>query len=263
MKIRNQLNNVLIELKGKFPFPKYIDSSKKYEMNAILSNLIKIIPDFEGKRLLDIGSGPMDKTAVFQLFGFDCSAVDDLNDPWHKESNNTTEIKQFAKRLGIDFYHQREGDYKIPFKTKSFDVVCALAVIEHLHESPRNFLNKMGEFLKPDGILIITMPNSVNLRKRLSVLFGKTNHVPIGQFFNSTGVWRGHVREYTLSETVYICEEVGYDVILSKNFEQLAQKKLYIALRLIYKIVTSIIPNSRSHLLVMCKKPKINSVMEE
>jgi len=186
---------------------------------------------FENKCLLDIGCGPMDKTGVFQLLGFQCYAVDDLSDPWHHRNNNIQKIKNYAKRLGISFFHQQEDDLPLPFEPKSFDVVCAFAVIEHLHESPRNLLNTMGSFLRTNGLLIITMPNSVNLSKRLSVLMGQTNYVPVDQFFYSIDTWRGHVREYTLNEVVYICKESGFDVVSSTLIESLAHKKLGTPLR--------------------------------
>jgi len=253
--LKTQLKKAFTELALAFPFKDYISSCCHYEMHVILYTLSKFLPCFKGKRLLDIGSGPMDKTAVFQLLGFQCSAVDDLSDPWHKRDDNISKIKAFADRMGITFYNQKAGDYTIPFETESFDVVCSLAVIEHLHESPRSLLNTMGIHLKENGLLVIVMPNSVNIRKRLSVLRGRTNYVPIDQFFYSLDTWRGHVREYTLAETEYICRQAGYEVVASRTFEHLAQEKLRFPLRQLYILIGSIFPSTRSGLLVVCRKP--------
>ena len=79
-------------------------------------------------------------------------------------------------------------------------------VIEHLHQSPRDILNSAGAYLKPDGLLVVVMPNAVNLRKRISVALGRSNYTPARGFFENEGVWRGHVREYTFQETNQILQ---------------------------------------------------------
>ena len=243
-------------LAAEFPIPRYIDESLRYQMQFVVNFIREYVPEFEGRRLLDIGSGPMNKTAIFQFLGFSCSAADDLSDPWHQRDDNVKKIKAFANTTGINFFQQQSDNYAIPFAPNSFDIVCSHAVIEHLHESPRGLLNTMGTFAKDDGLILVGMPNSVNLRKRLSVLMGKSNHVPIDQFYHSTGVWRGHVREYTLSETAYICGEAGFEVLSSRTCEDLAQTKLKPPLRNLYVLAGKLIPTLRSSLLVLCRKPK-------
>lgn len=238
-----------------FPFKDYIEKSLYYEAIFLLREINKLIPNFEGKKLLDIGCGPMDKTSIFSFIGFQCYAVDDLSDPWHKRDDNADQIKKFAKSAGITFFHQKEGEYLIPFEKESFDVVCSFAVIEHLHESPRELLNTMGNYCKENGLLVVVMPNSVNLRKRLSVLIGRTNHVPVDQFFYSNGTWRGHVREYTLAETEFICRQNGFEVLSSRTFESLAQVKLRFPFQYIYMLIGTLLPSTRSSLLVICRKP--------
>ncbi|ACF13899.1 Methyltransferase type 11 [Chloroherpeton thalassium ATCC 35110] len=252
----SRLRTALKETQKAFPFENYIDKANSLEMQAIIYELRKYLVDFEHKRLLDIGSGPMDKTGVFQSLGFECYAVDDLNDPWHLRNDNIDRIKEYAENIGINFYHQKPGEYNIPFEENSFDVVCSLAVIEHLHESPRGLLNTMGVFARPGGLLVIIMPNSVNLRKRISVLLGRTNYPPVDMFFNCIGNWRGHVREYTLKETEYICSASGFEILSSTTFEHLAHQKLRTPLRQLYILLGNIIPTLRSSLLVVCRKPE-------
>jgi SAM-dependent methyltransferase len=244
-------------VRQEFPFCDYIDISVYHQMRALLRQLRKNIPDFAGKRLLDIGCGPMDKTGIFQLMGFSCYGVDDLSDSWHKRDDNVAKIKGYATRLGINFHHQLDGQHSIPFEKGSFDVVCTFDVIEHLHESPRGLLNTMGAYAKKGGLLAIVMPNSVNLRKRLSVLIGRTNYPPIDQFFHSTGTWRGHVREYTIAEMEYICEQNGFEIVSSITFEHIAQYKLRSPLRQVYMAIGYLMPGTRSGLIVICRKPDL------
>ncbi len=252
----SQLRIALRETQDAFPFENYINKATSLVMQAIVYELRKYLVDFEHKRLLEIGSGPMDKTGVFQSLGFECYAVDDLNDPWHLRNDNISKIKKYAEDIGINFYHQKLGEYNIPFEKNSFDVVCSLAVIEHLHESPRELLNSMGTFARPGGLLVIEMPNSVNLRKRISVFLGRTNYPPVDMFFNCIGNWRGHVREYTLKETEYICRASGFEILSSTTFEHLAHQKLRTPLRQLYILFGKIIPTLCSGLLVVCRKPE-------
>ena len=99
------------------------------------------------------------------------------------------------------------------------------------------------------------MPNSVNLRKRIAVLRGRTNYVNAGEFFYSTGTWRGHVREYTLAETAYIVEQAGFEVVVKETFEGLAALRLRPPLLQAFLAVASIVPTFRSGLLVVARKP--------
>ena len=69
-------------------------------------------------------------------------------------------------------------------------------VIEHLHNSPRSILLALLEALKDEGVLLITVPNAGNIRKRLDLLRGKTNLPPFSQYYWHPDPWRGHVREY-------------------------------------------------------------------
>ena len=100
------------------------------------------------------------------------------------------------------------------------------------------------------------MPNSVNLRKRLSVVIGNTNFPPVEMFFHCIESWRGHVREYTLKETDYICQSSGFEILMSITFENLAQQKLRFPLRNLYQLFGNLIKSLRSSLLIVCRKPK-------
>lgn len=255
MDLHAELRRVENEVRKVFPFQDYVTEAVHYEMHAIVHALRKHLPRSEGKRLLDIGSGPMDKTGIFRMLGFACYAVDDLNDPWHLRDDNQARIKRYAEDIGVVFHHQNPGDHSIPFEIGSFDVVCSLSVIEHLPESPRGLVNAMGTFAQTGGLLVIAMPNSVNLRKRLSVLMGRTNYESVDTFFRCVGPWRGHVREYTLAETEFICRASGFEVLSCTTFEHLAHEKLPMPLRQLYILLGNMVPTFRSGLLVICRKP--------
>ena len=237
-----------------FPFKDYITKGKRQGILYVVGQVARHCQRAD-PALLDIGSGPMDITAVFAQLGYACCAIDDLSDPWHRRGNNLDAILDFAQRMGIRFHLQSIGEYSIPFARDSFDVVTLNGVIEHLHESPRGILNAAGSHLRSGGLLCITMPNAVNLRKRLSVLRGWTNYPPVDQLFLSPGPWRGHVREYTLAETARLCEMAGYQVAAASTFESIAYDKLKGLARRVYLLLGCAIPTLRSGLCVIARKP--------
>lgn len=253
--LHNRVMKAFAEVGSAFPIPDYCQDYSRIQIEEIAASLQRIVGDFKGKRLLDVGSGPMDKAAVFSRLGFDCFAADDLSDPWHLTPGMRDAILDFGKKFDIAFHRQTPEDYSIPFENESFDVVTSIAVIEHLHDSPRQILNAMGEKLKPGGTLVVVMPNSVNLRKRISVLRGRTNYNPLEELYFSIGGYRGHVREYTLDETVQICKWSGFDLVEARTFEHLAQSKLGAVGSRIYAALGNLLPGLRSGLLVICRKP--------
>jgi len=197
----------------------------------------------------------MDKTAVLGKLGLECHGIDDLADEWHSWGNNQEKMLQFAEHQRIKFHLGRPGE-SVPIEEGSFGIVTVFDVIEHLHESPRGILNFAGRFLKPEGARCVTMPNSVNLRKRLSVLAGKTNYPPADQFYLSPREWRGHVREYTLNEAVYIVRETGFKIQGATTFEPMANKRLGPIARSLFLAVCHAFPSLRSGLCIIGRKPK-------
>ena len=252
---KERIQRSVERVQANFPFRNYVRKGEAKGLEFILRLLAKHLP-VEASRLLDIGCGPFDKTAVFADLGFECSAVDDLSDDWHRRGTNLERILEFGRTMNINFHLQQFGDYAIPFTKSSFDIVSLFAVIEHLHESPAGILSAAGYHLKNGGLLCVTMPNSVNLRKRLSVLRGKTNYPPVDQFFLNEGTWRGHVREYTLSETEYIVKAAGFEILEATTYEEIAFNKLHgITLR-IYLLLCNIFPGLRSGICVIARKPE-------
>lgn len=251
---RDRVLEAVDQVRAAFPFPGYIPE-------GVRQGLAKIVPEIARHvraarpRLLDIGCGPMDKTAVMQRLGFDCWAVDDLSDPWHRREGNLERITGFAEREGIRF-HLQGAEHRIPFPEAGFDVVTIFDVIEHLHQSPRELLNAAGRHLRPGGVLAVTMPNAVNLRKRVDVLRGRSNYPPVDQFFLSVQGWRGHVREYTLEETARICRMAGFQVLSATSYEGNAYDMLR-GLRLrLFLALARLAPGLGSGLLVVARRPE-------
>ncbi len=75
---------------------------------------------------------------------------------------------------------------------QAFDMIMLHDVIEHFADSPHHLLVELIGLLKPGGYLYISVPNAVNLRKRLLVLSGRTNYPRFAAYYWSSPHWRGH-----------------------------------------------------------------------
>ncbi len=205
-----------------FPFKDYISSKINYKrvyLN-IANGVLRYLPP--GSRILDFGCGPCDKTAILQFLGFHCSAYDDLQDDWHKISGNREKILSFANKCGIDFKQVDKGI--LPFEKNSFDMIMLFDVIEHLHDSPRDLLNDLLELAKPNGLIFMTVPNAVNIRKRIDVFFGKTNLPRFEGYYWYPGPWRGHIREYVQNDLIQLAEYLNLEILELRGCDHMLHK---------------------------------------
>ena len=235
-----------------FPFPNYIESK---ELDGVYKTVAKITTKHlePGSSILDFGSGPCDKIGMLSFLGFDCSACDDLQDDWHKEENNSQKILDYAKSLKIKFYHS-DGKSILQMPDK-FDMIMLNDVIEHLHNSPRSLLMPLIANLKVGGILFITVPNAGNIRKRIALLFGKTNFPNFSSYYWSKDPWRGHVREYVYDDLKELSNFLDLELKILEGRHHMLQKvpKFFLPL---YKLITSIFSNWRDSWLLVAQKKR-------
>lgn len=237
------------KVKKEFPFPGYVDNV----LSGLVDNIANTISKYlnPGAKILDFGSGPCDKTAIMQCLGYECSAFDDLLDDWHRRDDNFKKILEFAEKFNIDFKLASDGH--LPFQKEHFDMVMAHDVLEHFHDSPRDLLNDLCELLKPDGLLFITVPNAVNIRKRIAVLRGKTNLPAYGTYYWYPGPWRGHVREYVKEDLSLLAQYLGLEVLELHSCHHM----LHVVprkIRPIYFMLTKIFPGWRDSWLLVARK---------
>lgn len=247
---RRRAHLAALEVAPHFPFADYMHQ-RMASYAVLCSEVLQILP--RGSQLLDFGSGPCDKTAVLQLLGYKCAAFDDLQDSWHLRGDNARKIKQFAAARGIDFC-QGDGDLRsLPWPDSTFDMVTMFAVLEHFHHSPRSTLEVIRRLLKPGGLLLITVPSAVNVRKRVAVVRGRTNYPPYAQFFESP-VWRGHVREYVRDDLCQLARLMGLAVLDLRSIHQMLDK-VPPWCRLAYRGAMSIAPGGRDSWLLLARRP--------
>jgi SAM-dependent methyltransferase len=247
---------------GSFPFEGYVNPATGAYLNIAETALRYLKP---GGKVLDFGCGPCDKTAVLQLSGLKCSGYDDLRDDWHNIPGNQARIISFARKCGIDFKMATDGP--LPFEANLFDMIMLHDVLEHLHDSPRDLLNDLLELAKPDGLLFVTVPNAVNIRKRIQVLFGRTNLPHFEGYYWYPGSWRGHIREYTKDDLMQLAMYLNLEVLELKGCDHMLQK-VPLNLQSVYLFVTRFFEGWKDSWLLVARKkhdwvPRKNLPQEE
>lgn len=231
-----------------FPFPGYVEPELAGHITVAKTVQRFLAP---GSRILDFGAGPADKTAVLSALGYQCTALDDLQDEWHKRGGARQLILDFAESMGIDYIPLDGGD--LP-SADGFDMVMLHDVLEHLHDSPRDLLINLLERVREGGYLFVTVPNHVNLRKRLAVLRGHTSHPPYDLYYWYPGNWRGHVREYTEGDCVALAKALGLEVREVQGTHHMLSK-VPPKFRRAYLALSKFIPSTRDTWSMVAQKP--------
>lgn len=233
----------------RFPFPGYMRPERGVYHSLARTVLRHLRP---GDRVLDFGAGPADITAVLQCLGFRCSACDDLSDHWHRRNGHRERILDFARQTGID-YRVLSEEHE-PFEPGSFDLVMLNDVLEHLHDSPKDLLNGLLELVRAEGLLLVSVPNAVNLRKRIAVLMGRTNLPPYESYYWHPAPWRGHVREYVRRDLEMMAAFLGLDVVELDGRSHMLMK-LPAPLRRPWNALTWVFRWWRDTLVLVARKP--------
>lgn len=246
-----ELNGVLDDLWQKnvsgFPFGGYINPARKSAYCAMPQMLYPHVA--KDAKILDFGCGPLDKTYMFKALTKNLYAFDTLEDIWHTVDGNDKKIKDYAEESGIHFINS--FDEVLEYK---YDVIMLHDVIEHFHVSPRSLLNTLVGQLNDGGMLVLTVPNAGNIRKRIHLLMGKTNYPRFGYFYWYPGKWDGHVREYVRGDLDSLVHFLGLSKVELKTFH-IHLDVLSKTMRPIWQAVSTLMPNTRDSFYLIAKKP--------
>lgn len=171
----------------------YVYSYKRspYSSHQVILSLI----DKPGLAL-DLGGGNGLLTANLKEKGIDSIGVD-IEDP-------AKVTAPFLKYYQVDLNNPEKLNFK-----REFDYIILADVLEHL-QSPMDLLRHIGKFLKPEGKIIISLPNIAIWFYRISLLMGRFN-------YGEKGILdKGHLRFYTLDTARQLLFRSGYILSLTK-----------------------------------------------
>ena len=120
------------------------------------------------------------------------------------------QVAELAKKKGI-LVKVQDIESKFDFKSDFFDVVFAGEVIEHIVDTDF-FIDEIKRVLKPNGILILTTPNTASLGRRLLLLMGR-NPILEASFTYPVNSTSGHLRYFTKDLLLNFLKYKGFEII--------------------------------------------------
>lgn len=243
---------------------------QRYLLNHLDSawNILRLLrqalpPAGNGERapgaLLDIGTSPLTFVYRFCLEGASVGTVD-----------MTPLLGKRCRGHGIEHRCCNLLTDPLPYEDGRFDACVFTGVMEHLPIGPGSVFREIRRVLKPSGTLVFSLPNSAYLTNRIRALVGLPVLDPIYEVFkeepspqsSGQGEWVhgfGHVREFTMSETIDIVRHYGFDpveqanIAASRHFAGKSSVARKILLGL-HRIASTLVPDSRKINLVLARK---------
>ena len=158
------------------------------------------------------------------LFSVGCAAVgmratlvDDFNDPVNV--NHGESVLALHRSFGVEVISRNVITEGLDFSPGAFDAITTFESMEHWHHSPKRLFASVTRLLRPGGLFVLSAPNCVSLRKRLSVPLGYGKWSQMRDWYEPE-VFRGHTREPDVADLLYIAKDMGIEHvnILGRNW---------------------------------------------
>lgn len=169
-------------------------------------------------RVLELGAAPYFFTSlVHAAFDADVAAVSVEAGSWPGDAPRQPEgrvVLDVPGRTGapseltIDvriFNIERDP---FPYADDRFDVVLFMETLEHLGYNPSHTLAESHRVLAPGGLMFITVPNFINIKRLVNMFFNRPTEFP----YSGYGIYGRHQREYAPFEVRRLLEANHYRV---------------------------------------------------
>lgn len=177
---------------------------------ARFERTLGLVPPGEAtSRALEIGATAFMQVALKSVCGY--------GEVVGTESSTLIEHKMYHKPIEVAGIHTRNLTVSIdvesdifPFADASFDFVACCEVIEHLDIDPMFMLAEINRICRPDGILLLTTPNSCSSRNLWKVANGWRPHFYM-QYTRDRSPYR-HNFEYDIHALVLLLKAAGFTI---------------------------------------------------
>jgi len=206
---------------------------------AIHDTVVSILEKLPRGTLLDVPAGEGALAARLIDAGFDVRCCD--------------LYPEIFRLPGIDI-HRGNLDADLPFEDRSFDYITCLEGLEHI-ENPQQAMREFARVLKPEGHLIVSVPNSLNVEERLKwLLYGYTSHFkPIsrataerlrGEYNNRVEI-AAHVNPIGYSELRYVLEKNGFEIMNMHRDKPKGRAWLYWPFVVLIRLIARLTPDQK------------------
>ena len=123
------------------------------------------------------------------------------------------ELAAAAKRELGNTAHIHNCLFSDYYTNEKFDLVLATNVFEHVENTEELFYS-IKQWLKPDGICIITVPNSESFHRKIAVEMGLQNST---KTLSNRDAIVGHLRVYDLAQISHEIRTSGFRIIRAEG----------------------------------------------
>ena len=179
-------------------YPEYAEYFQHYPMKRSRHSSYQYFLSWIGKRqqVLDIGCGEGFFAKEVVEAGNSIVGIDALESP--------TYVRLFDAYAQANLEQGLEDAEKM-LAHRRFDRILLQDVLEHVSD-PARLLRDCSQYLAPDGLLLVSVPNVANITVRLSLLFGRFQYTERGILD------RTHLRFFTRRTARGAIQEAGYTI---------------------------------------------------
>ncbi len=190
--------NLEIQRKNFDEYKIMIDDSRYRKVFEILKKL-------KPGKFLEVGCNSGEFLEQVKTLGYEVSGMEISDKAAERGRKKSLDIKT------------ADATKSFPFLKNSFDVILAGEIIEHTLDDAE-FLKKIHNLLRPNGILIITTPNLISLKNRLLMLLGLNPRFAIAPYHYKVYT-PNLIRELFKKSPFRFFKLTGNYIIYSKNRE--------------------------------------------
>lgn len=167
---------------------------KKTDPYSSHSQILAWVEQERPERVLEIGTATGYLTAEMKKLGCQVTGVE-------QDCEMAEVATEFCEEMLV-------GDIEtIDLKQiGQYDAIIFGDVLEHVR-NPKAVLKRVGQQLKPNGKILLSLPNVANIWVRLNLLFGRFNYGRVGILDES------HLQFFTLHSSKKLAADSGFDVI--------------------------------------------------
>lgn len=126
------------------------ETPEGYSFRVRREKVLAMLPDGEGKHILDLACGPGIMIKGLRAKNFRVTAIDAAPEMVELAAKELPNDPQVTCAVG--------DAYALSSPDAEFDIVTAMGLIEYLDDEPK-YLKEMNRIIKPGGTAIITYPN--------------------------------------------------------------------------------------------------------
>ncbi len=156
---------------------------------------LEMVGDVHGKKILDVGCG----------WAFVSGELAKRNEVYGVDTS--PQLLELAAKKGLKI-KRRDIRKGLPFDSRSFDIVLASEVLEHIFDTDA-LISEFSRVLKGGGTLIASVPNCCSLASRINVPLGR---LPSYIEHHTREGMAGHIRGYNLSAIRKQLKENGFKI---------------------------------------------------